>query len=159
MLLRLTFLLFLACILRWTTSSTVVYRLRPGKGTAKYNCTSQTLHNDSLNDCTELSHLLQSLPSNQSSTIELVLSPGTYTLTETNINVTYSLYLSGITSQPDSSSTVVIQCNGSSTRPLNNAQISFSTGAVRLLGITFRQCYSMRFNQVESVFINSCTFR
>lgn len=144
-----------------------VYKLVP-LSTTSTDCTKGSSqlysYNDTLlNACIDLSQALQSLSpsSSEEESIQLYLYPGNHTLTETNINVSYSLTLSSYNTAINEDP-VIIQCTGTSedNRPPKNRQIQFSnTSNIGLHGVIFEQCFSLRFDDLERLEISSCTFR
>ena len=138
---------FLVLVLATTVASTsdVVYYVQPGTGCN----TSTTLTNGSMFECSDIATLLMSITVNTS--VEIIFSPGEYSLEEANVIVDYSLILS--------SWAAVINCR-SGPPPANNSQITFSNVSfVSLSGLTFSGCYSLRMDEVEYVTIDDCTFR
>lgn len=141
---------FLVLILATTVASTsdVVYHqyhVQPGTGCN----TSTTLTDGSMFECSDIATLLMSITVNTS--VEIIFSPGEYSLEEANVIVDYSLNLS--------SWAAVINCR-SGPPPANNSQITFSNVSfVSLSGLTFSGCYSLRMDEVEYVTIDDCTFR
>lgn len=145
---------FLVLILATTVASTsdVVYHqyhVQPGTGCN----TSTTLTDGSMFECSDIATLLMSITVNTS--VEIIFSPGEYSLEEANVIVDYSLNLRVNLS----SRAAVINCR-SGPPPANNSQITFSNVSfVSLSGLTFSGCYSLRMDEVEYVTIDDCTFR
>lgn len=145
---------FLVLILATTVASTsdVVYHqyhVQPGTGCN----TSTTLTDGSMFECSDIATLLMSITVKTS--VEIIFSPGEYSLEEANVIVDYSLNLRVNLS----SWAAVINCR-SGPPPANNSQITFSNVSfVSLSGLTFSGCYSLRMDEVEYVTIDDCTFR
>ena len=102
----------------------------------------------------------------------LFFSPGKYSLSESNLSVSYSIRMTNVNGSEEGM--VVITCEGSSqdsgNRTRTGAEILFQTvepsdantpqGTAELEGITFQGCmHSLKFTYLESVKITSCTFR
>ena len=140
-----------------------IYTSESDSHTSETNCVDVILTANSTSvpykNCTYLSHLLNTLNSLQCA-IEMVFHPGVYTLTGYDIIITNSINMTA--AKPG----VVINCEISEREVteirtqlwINSTLIGKSYAVVS--GITFESCaYSLRFDYLEKVTIDNCSFR